>query len=139
MKRNTIILIICAVVLVGIAGGYIISNRVSANKKLDEAQYFGGEVSEKNKPKWQKMPDKTSELQPKFEKEITAKYDVTITQNEQQEGRPMTFSVVAKDEQIIKPMCDDLLQMYIKYRDEGYKGVLFVYLNDRFITGIPPR
>ena len=136
-KKDAIILIVCIAVLLAVCSGYLIINRMNTNSEKETAQYFGGDVVDK--PKWQTMADKTVELQAGFENEVKAEYDVTITKNEQvDENYPVSYTIITTDTAEIKDIEKFLLKTYIKYRDKGYKGRWYLFLNDKYIQSFPP-
>ena len=134
------VLVIALIVIGGIfVGSYIIAGYKDKHIKELEALNYGGVRADKYIPAWQKTPDKTEELYPKFVKEVNASFPETVFTVTKNEGVKVPFHEVrAKEGTDRDEFREEFRKTYIKYRDQGYKGCFILYIGDKIAGTMPP-
>ena len=130
-------IILIAVVIIAVVG-VLVGRRINSAKIEDEMnQQYGGKQKSVG---YQALPNKTAELQPSVEREIKEKFaSAQIAKVEAAEGGEVAYTVVVTEEISGQDLMKEMEKVYIKYRDKGYKGVLYFYINNQVVGSFPYR
>jgi len=134
------VLVIALIMIIGIfAGMHIVAWYKDKNIKELEALNYGGVRPAKYIPAWQKTPDKTLELYPKFVEEFNNSFPNTVFEVEKHEQIDVPlYSARAEAGIDVIEFREEFRKTYLKYRDKGYKGCFALYVGDKFVGMMPP-
>jgi|GEM_PF-3328033 len=132
-------IILVAVVIIAVVG-ILVGRRINSAKIENEMNLqYGG----KHKPVgYQALPDKTAELQPSVEREIKEKFaSAQIARVESAEGGDnlVAYTIAVTGEVSDQEFVSAISDIYIKYRYKGYKGILYLYIDNQIIGACPSR
>jgi len=130
--------IIVAVVIVAVIGVFVGKRVNSAKIENEKNKQYGGEYTNKES---KVLPDKTVELQSDLENDIKAKFvSAQIAKVENSENSSeIAYTVTVTGEVESKDFIKAIREIYVKYRDKGYKGVLYLYIDNHIVGAFPPR
>lgn len=134
--RLILIGVLVLLVIVGVTVFTATKIRTAKVNKVAESEYGGTNY---NQPDWQKMPDKTEELQSSLESAVKAKFPEATFKLTDVEGINATIYTITVDNVDAAEFKEAVQKIYIEYRDKGYKAMLTLKSDGQVVGYIPPR